>query len=134
MLAAYYVPLLRLHVGCVACSGTLFALRGAMRVADSPLANHLALRVLSWLIDSTLLGAAILLCLIVHQYPLLDAWLTSKVALLVLYVGLGTLALKRARTRAGRGAAVAASLLTFCAILGVAITHRPAGWLSLLPR
>ena len=103
-----------------------------MRLTDSPLANHRALRALSWTIDTTLLGAAILLCLIVRQYPLLNPWLTSKVLLLALYIAFGTVTLKRARTRAGRGAALCAALLTFLFIAGVAISHRPAGWLSLL--
>jgi uncharacterized membrane protein SirB2 len=98
------------------------------------IANHRALRMISYLIDTTLLGAAILLMIILHQYPLVDAWLTIKALLLVLYNALGIIALRRARTRLGRGLALLAALLTFGFMIGVAITHQPAGWLILLRR
>lgn len=72
-----------------------------------------------------------LLTRIVHQYPFVNAWLTTKLLLLVAYIGLGTMALKRARTIAGRSIAFAAALATFAYIICVAITHHPAGWLLL---
>lgn len=132
VLSECYLQILLVHVGCVALSGALFAVRGLMRIADLPGANSRALRWLSYVIDSTLLGAAILLSVIVRQYPFVDGWLTTKVLLLLLYIGLGTMALRRARTRAGRVAAYVGALLTFGYIVGVAIAHDPAGWIALL--
>lgn len=132
MLSAHFAEIRALHVGCVAISGTLFTVRGLMRIADLPGANHWAPRWISYLVDTALLGAAVLLTLIVHQYPFVDAWLTCKVLLLPLYIGLGILALKRARTRAGRGAAFVAALVTFGFIVGVALAHDPSGWFALL--
>ncbi|HXW73243.1 MAG TPA: SirB2 family protein [Steroidobacteraceae bacterium] len=134
MLAAHYADIRLLHVSCAALSGALFALRGIMRIADSPWANHRALRLTSYLIDTTLLLAALWLSVIVQQYPFVDGWLTTKVVLLVIYIGLGVLALRVARTRAGRVAALISALLTFGAIVGVAVTHHPAGWLFLIHR
>jgi len=130
MLSAYFGEILLLHVGCVAFSGTLFTVRGVMRIANLPGANHWTLRWTSYAVDTTLLGAAVLLTLIVHQYPFVDAWLTCKVLLLPLYIALGILALRRARTRAGRSAACAAALVTFAYIVGVALAHDPRGWLA----
>lgn len=132
MLASYYVQILLLHIGCVALSGSLFAVRGSMRIAGLSCANHWALRWTSYVVDSTLLGAAILLMIIVRQYPPQDGWLTTKVLLLIVYIGLGSLALKRARTRAARVSAFAAAILTFGYIVGVALAHDPAGWIALL--
>lgn len=132
MPAAYYLQILHLHVGCVALSAALFAARGVLRIGDLPGANHRALRWTSYLVDSTLLGAALVLLVIVRQYPFVDAWLTTKVLLLPVYIVLGTIALRRARTRAGRTIAFAAALLTFAYIVGVALAHDPAGWLALL--
>lgn len=132
VLSTHYLQILLLHVGCVALSGALFAVRGLMRIADLPGANTRALRWMSYVIDSTLLGAAILLSVIVRQYPFVDAWLTTKVLLLLLYIGLGTVALKRGRTRTVRVTAYVAALLTFGYIIGVAIAHDPAGWIALL--
>lgn len=131
VLASYYLEIRLLHVGCVALSGALFTVRGLMRIADMPFANHQALRCMSWVIDSTLLGAAILLTAIVREYPFVDTWLTTKVLLLLVYIGLGTVALRRARTRAGRTAAFVSALLTFGYIVGVAVAHDPAGWIAL---
>jgi uncharacterized membrane protein SirB2 len=124
------VEILRVHVSCVALSGGLFAVRGALRVVNSPLANHRLLRITSYLIDTTLLLAAILLTTIVRQYPFVNAWLTAKVVLLVLYIATGIVALKHARSQAQRAAMVGAALTIYLLIIGVAITHRPAGWWS----
>ncbi len=132
MLATHYLQILHVHVGCVILSGSLFAARSLLRIANRPLANHRALRILSYVIDTTLLVAAILLTLIVHQYPFENGWLTTKVLLLIVYIGLGTIALKRARTPAGRSVALLAALLVFGFIIGVALTHHPAGWLLFL--
>jgi uncharacterized membrane protein SirB2 len=129
MLQSHYLQILHLHVGSVVLSGCLFATRALLRVANNPLANHRGLRVLSYVIDTVLLIAAIVLALIIHQYPFVNGWLTMKVLLLVLYIGLGTIALKRARTRVGRTLAMSAALLVFLFIIGVAVRHHPAGWL-----
>jgi len=132
MLAAHYADIRLLHVSCVALSGTLFTCRAILRFIESPLANTRALRWTSYLIDTTLLAAAILLTLILHQYPLVNGWLTMKTVLLVLYIGLGTVALKRGRSRFGRAAAAIAALVTYFSIIGVAVTHRVSGWFSLI--
>jgi uncharacterized membrane protein SirB2 len=132
VLATHYQQILLLHIGSVTFSGSLFAIRGILRLCDISVANHRSLRVLSYVVDTTLLVAAVLLTLILHQYPFVNAWLTAKLLLLVLYIALGTIALKRARTTAGRGVALLAALATFAYIVGVAITHHPAGWLLLI--
>lgn len=132
MLAPHYLQILHLHIGCVMLSGAVFLARGLMRLRGLPLANHRALRIASYLIDTVLLTAAILLTLIIRQYPLVHGWLTVKLGLLLLYIVLGSLALKRARTDSGRLAAFLGALLTYGAIVSVAITHHPLGVFSLL--
>jgi uncharacterized membrane protein SirB2 len=122
-LAAHYAGIRLLHVSCAALSGSLFTVRGLLRVKDSPLANHRVLRLASYVIDTTLLLAALLLTRIIHQYPFVNGWLTSKVLLLILYIALGIITLKRARTTSGRTVALLGALGTFAAIVAVAITH-----------
>jgi uncharacterized membrane protein SirB2 len=134
MLVSHYADIRFIHVGCVALSGSLFTVRGLLRIGNSAVANHRLLRVTSWIIDTTLLASAILLTLGLRQYPFVDSWLTAKVLLLVLYIALGHITLKRARTRLGRMTALLGSLVTFVAIIGVAIAHHPAGWLRLIHR
>ncbi len=129
-LAHYYPIALYLHVCCVSLSGSLFVTRGILRLSGRPLANHVVLRIASYTIDTLLLCAAVLLMLILHQYPFVDSWLTAKVVLLVVYIVLGVMTLRRARTQWGRRVAFAAALLTFAFIIGVAVTHQPGGWLT----
>ncbi len=128
-LAAHFTQILAVHVGCVALSGTLFSARAALRIAGrDATANRAALRFASYVIDSTLLAAAILLTLIIHQYPFVQAWLTAKLLLLAVYVVLGSIALKRARTHAGRIATTLGAWATYAAIIGVAVTRAPTRW------
>ena len=122
------------HVSCVLLSGGLFLSRGLMRIADAPIANHRALHVSSYLIDTALLSAGVLLTLILQQYPLTDAWLTTKVLLLIVYIALGLYALKRAHRRSARVMAYLGALVTYAFIIGVAVTHHPAGWFTLMRR
>ena len=125
----FYPEIKAVHVGAVIVSGSLFATRGSLMLARSPLANHAALRYLSYAIDTTLLTAALMLVTILHQYPFVQAWLTVKVFLLVVYIVLGVFALRRGRTRQVRAICYFAALFVYAYIIGVALAHDPRGWL-----
>jgi uncharacterized membrane protein SirB2 len=117
-----------IHVLAVAVSGSLFLLRGLLVLSGrQTIAMAPFPRILSYLVDTTLLVSAIVLTVIVHQYPFVNSWLTVKVLLLVVYIVLGIFALKRARSRAGKAWFFVAALATFAFIISVAITHRPLG-------
>ena len=122
------------HIWAVILSGSLFALRGALTLAGSRLPQHALPRYLSYAIDTVLLTAALMLTTIVHQYPFVQAWLTVKVLLLVVYIVLGTIALKRGRTRRERALAYVAALAVFAFIVSVARAHHPFGALAVLLR
>ena len=128
----FYPQIRVVHIACVIASGLLFALRGTLMLAGVRGYNHIALRALSWSIDTTLLTAALMLATILHQYPFVHAWLTVKVLLLVGYIGLGTLALKRGRTRGQRALWFVAALAVYLAIVSVARAHHPLGFLHTL--
>ncbi|MCE7951529.1 MAG: regulator SirB [Xanthomonadales bacterium PRO7] len=127
MLIAFYPQIKFLHIACVVLSGSLFALRGTMMLAGSNGVYHPALKYLSYLIDTTLLTAAVLLTLILHQYPFVQSWLTAKVLLLVVYIVLGVFALRRGRSRASRAVYFVAALAVFLFIVSIAIAHDPRG-------
>jgi len=74
-----------------------------------------------------LLASAIALATMLRQYPFASGWLTAKVTGLVVYVVLGTIALKRGRTLRVRVAAWLAAQLVFLYIVSVAITKDPLG-------
>jgi uncharacterized membrane protein SirB2 len=123
----FYPQIRLLHILCVVCSGLLFAFRGFWMLAGASAYNHLALRALSWAIDTALLTAAVFLATMLHRYPIADAWLTAKVVLLMVYVVLGTMALRRGRTRRERSWYFGAALCVYLFIVSVARAHHPAG-------
>jgi uncharacterized membrane protein SirB2 len=115
------------HVAAVICSGLLFALRGGAQLAGAGWTMAAPLRYLSYTIDTTLLTAALMLATILHQYPFVHAWLTVKVSLLIVYVVLGSFALKRGRSAGVRLGCFAAALTVFAFIVTVARAHDPRG-------
>jgi uncharacterized membrane protein SirB2 len=125
----YYPAIKSAHIGLVLASGSLFAARGALALAGKSIAGHPLLRYSSYAIDTALLGAAFVLMSILHMYPLSHDWLTLKIALLVVYIVLGSFALKRARTARGRAASYLAALLVYLVMFGIARAHHPLGWL-----
>lgn len=133
MLVAFYPQIKFIHIACVVLSGSVFALRGMMMLAGSRWVYHPILRRGSYLIDTTLLTAAVLLTLILHQYPFVQAWLTAKVLLLLVYIVLGVFALRRGRSRASRAAYFAAALAVFLFIVSIAIAHDPRGIFARMP-
>ena len=90
-------------------------------------ANNRVVARLSYVIDTALLAAAVLLMVIIHQYPFVQSWLTVKVVLLALYIVLGVLALRRGRTRWRRAGYFVAALAVYGFIISVAVMHDPRG-------
>jgi len=125
-----FYPLLRqAHVGLVVASGALFALRGAAVLARMRWPLRPGWRVASVVIDTGLLTAAVLLAVALQLNPLSTGWLAAKIVLLLAYIALGTLALKRARSLGARFVSYAAALAVFVTIFGIARAHHPLGWL-----
>ena len=125
----YYDQIKWLHIAMVLASGSLFALRGVAMLANSRLAMAGPVRFLSYGIDTTLLTAALMLATMLPGAMFANGWLTVKLCLVVAYVVLGSLALKRGRTRAARLGNFIAALVVFVAIVGIARAHHPLGWL-----
>ena len=123
----YYLALRHIHIACVVLTIALFLLRGGLMIAESPWLRSRALLVLPHVIDTILLSTALMLTTIVHQYPFVQGWLTMKVVLLVVYVVLGSIAIKRGRTKRMRVYAFAAALATIAFLVTVARTRHPLG-------
>jgi uncharacterized membrane protein SirB2 len=118
------------HVATVIASGALFLLRGILVQAGTQrVATSRPLRYASYAIDTVLLTAALMLVSILPGAMFANHWLTLKLVLLVAYVVLGSLALKRGRTPRARTVAFVAALATYATMLGIARAHHPLGWL-----
>lgn len=128
-LAVWYLPIKAAHVGLVLVSGGLFALRGALVLAGQAWAMAKPWRMLSYGIDTLLLAAGVTLWALLSLNPISSPWLGVKLMLLVLYVVLGSLALKRARSPVGRRASYAAALAVYLVMATVAVSHQPLGFL-----
>src|SRR5690349_1870057 len=108
-----YPQIKAVHVSAVLTSGTVFALRALAIQLGQRWAMAAAVRYFSYSVDTVLLTSALMLMSVLHQYPLANSWLTVKVALVVVYIVLGTFALKRARTQRARLVCAIAALLVF---------------------
>jgi uncharacterized membrane protein SirB2 len=121
-----------LHMSCAGASFALFLLRGGWMLWRPALLQQRWVRIVPHVVDTAFLGSGLWLTTIVQQYPFADGWLTVKFFGLVAYIVLGTIALKRGRTRAIRTTAFVAAALLFVYIAGVARAHDAASWLRWL--
>lgn len=127
-----YPLLIHLHRASVTLSLSLFVAR-ALGVRWShawPMAARW--RWLSVAIDTVLLSAGASLWYILALHPLQQHWLGVKLMLVVSYIVLGSLALKRARSPRGKTWALLAACFTAFTIIGIALARAPEGWLRLL--
>ena len=118
-------PLLRtLHIATVHLTLILFLLRGFWMLVESPRLDARWARIVPHINDSLLLFAAIAMLVVAGLNPLEQPWLLAKIFGLLAYIGLGTLALKRGKSKAIRIKALIAALGMFGYILAVAITKQ----------
>jgi uncharacterized membrane protein SirB2 len=120
-----YTILKTLHLTTIAVTFALFLLRGAWMMAGSARLQARWVRVVPHVNDTLLLASGIALAVLIQQYPLVHGWLTAKLFALIAYIVLGTVALKRGRTRSLRIAAWVAALLVFGYMVAVARAHDP---------
>ena len=120
-----YTALKTLHLTTIAVTFTLFVLRGVWMMADSPRLKARWVRIVPHINDTLLLASGIGLAVLIRQYPLVHGWLTAKLFALIAYIVLGTVALKRGKTKPQRIAAWFAALLVFGYMVAVAVAHDP---------
>lgn len=121
-----YIVLKQLHVACAALSFIGFFVRGIWMIRGSAMLERRWVRIVPHVNDTVLLASAIVIAVMSRQYPFVQGWLTAKLLALVLYIGLGMLALRPGRVRPQRIAAWVAAQVVFIYIVAVAVT-RSAG-------
>lgn len=126
-MGAYYLTIKSVHVFAICLSLLLFVARAGLRIGNVGNPRHWSLRVLSYSVDTVFLTAALMLMTILHQYPLVHAWLTLKLVFLLGYVGLSQLALGTSANRRVHLLAAAGALLCFAAAFSTARLHGHAG-------
>ena len=119
-----------IHVLTALISVSLFILRGLGHFCDARFMRRRWVRIVPHVNDTILLFSAALLTVQIGQYPFMVGWLTAKLVALVVYILLGMVALKWARTLPLQISAWFAALAVFAYIVSVAISRQPQGFLQ----
>lgn len=119
-----YSLLKLIHVGTVYITFGLFLARGIWMLTDSPRLQDRWVKVVPHLNDTLLLTAAVGMLIVGSLNPLTHPWLLVKIGGLLLYIYLGTMALKRGRTKVQRTGYFVAALVTIGYIIAVAVTKQ----------
>jgi uncharacterized membrane protein SirB2 len=127
-----YLVAHHLHVAWVTLSIALFILRGGLMLAGSPRLRSPVLRVLPHVVDTTLLASALWLVSVLRLPVFATPWLVAKLTGVVAYIVIGSIALRRGRSRPAAAAALVAALVTVGWVVSVAIRHDPMGFLAML--
>jgi uncharacterized membrane protein SirB2 len=110
-----------IHLATIVLSVVLFLTRFALNAKQSPMLQKTWLKILPHIIDTLLLVSAATLCVLLHQYPFVDPWVTEKLLALIMYVFMVTLALKLGRTSFIRGVGLigALSWITYAGMIAM---------------
>ena len=116
------------HVVCVLLSFTGFFIRGIWMLRDSELMRRRWVRITPQVVDTLLLVSAIVLAVQLRLSPMEQPWLMAKIIALIVYIGVGLVALKLGRSKQVRMYAWLLGLVLFAYIVSVAITKSAMGW------
>lgn len=123
-----------IHVACVALSIAGFVARFLVGLKRPQILRAKLVRILPHVNDTVLLAAALTMVALA-QWPILETpWLVAKIVGLLVYIGFGTVALKRGRSQRTRLAAFVGALAAFGYVVSVALSKSAAGPFASLAR
>lgn len=120
-----------IHMSTVALSYALFFLRGVWSLRASAIMQQRWVKIAPHLVDTLLLGSAIALAWQMDISPLAAPWLLAKIVALLVYVGLGFVAIDFARRYYVRLGFWLAAQVVFFYIVAVALTKNVLPWQAL---
>lgn len=126
----HYFLIKHLHITAATLSILFFMLRAVWSVREAPVLQARWVRIAPHVIDTLLLTLGVVLMVMLSLWPHQHPWLAAKLIALLVYIGLGTLAIKRGRSPVVRGVAGVAAVLVFLYMLGAAIRHSALSWLA----
>ena len=127
-----YVTIKAIHQAAAALSITGFFARGFGSLAGAAWVRSRAAKTWPHVVDSVLLLSALPLAWMLRLNPAFFPWLLAKIGGLVVYIGLGLVALRPGCPLLVRTTAWLSALATFGYIVSVAITKNPAGFFGQL--
>tara|TARA_R110002167_G_scaffold247863_2_gene453754 strand:+ start:128629 stop:129021 length:393 start_codon:yes stop_codon:yes gene_type:complete len=124
-MVTYYTLIKNLHIMLALVSVALFAYRWLRSICTSTGFKPKHLKVLTHFNDTLLLLTGVVLVALLQMNVADQAWLIAKLIALVVYIGLGVLAIK-CHHRGQKLLAGTAALLVFSYIVGASMSH--AAW------
>jgi len=122
-----YLAIKHLHITAAVLSILFFTVRAYWSVTGSPRLQGRFVRIAPHVIDTVLLVCGVILAsMIGAEQP----WILAKIVGIVVYILVGTIAIKRGKTPAMRAAAALIAILVFFYIVGIAIRHNPLSWFA----
>lgn len=129
-MAQFYSQIHLIHVIAVSLSGTLFLLRSIFSIFGAKWPKNKIIRILVYIIDIVLIGAAISLIIILPKDIFKNNWLNLKVFLVFIYIICGFGAMNDKLKKWPRLLFLLSSIVTYFIIIGIALNHNPLGWFS----
>ena len=120
-----YVLIKMVHAVLVLAVGLLFLWRAWLTLARSPAQNGKAPTLLAHVFSLGVLASGLTMVAIYGQMP---AWVMTKLIFLFVFIALGVIAFKRAKTRSAQLTMMALALVTYAFLVSVAVTKQPAGF------
>lgn len=127
-----YLAFKYVHTLAAIIAITGFFVRGIWMMSGSPKLEMRVTRIAPHIVDTIFLLSGVAMLTLLSLNPLTHAWLIAKFAGLIVYIVLGTIAIKRGRTREIRVLAFVAAISVFAYVVGVALSKSPASWLAYL--
>lgn len=125
-----YLLLKIVHVICAVATISGFLLRVYWMLVGSHLLQHKVTKIAPHIIDTLFLLAGIAMLFVLSMNPFTEGWLLAKFGGLIVYVLLGTIAIKRGPTLQIRIIAAVGAISVFAYIGGVALTRSTVSWLA----
>lgn len=122
-----YMVLKHLHMTAAGLSILFFIIRAYWSVSGSACLQHRFVRITPHVIDTVLLVCGLALAGMLGAAAN-QPWLITKIVLLIVYIVVGSYAIKRGKTAFSRGVAALIAIAIFAYIVGVAIYRSPASW------
>ena len=131
-LTAYFPLLKSIHITTVVITGSLFILRFVWMSQATLQLRGRWVKTVPHVNDTLLFISGLMLASIIGELPLQAPWLTTKLFILLAYIVLGSIALKRGKSTRIRLWSGYAAILCYLVIIAIALTRSPIPNLSLL--
>lgn len=122
-----YFVIKQLHISAATLSIILFITRAFWSVTGNGLLQRRVVKILPHVIDTVLLVCGVILAVMIGPE---QPWILTKIVLLIVYIGVGTIAIKRGKTPRTRATASLIAVAVFAYIVGVAVSHDSLSWFA----